>query len=194
VEGIAHDGWSPPRPIAYHVDDDMLYGEDGEGPGEHPVENLSPYPVNLAGDWDNRPGNVDGNAYEIFHGLVLAGSYVKTRTRLTTMESANESARRAVNAILQDFHAGEVPDRCQLWDPEQNEIDDLQILKDIDAQLVGKGAPHLFEILGLEELVDGDVPTPAAIMDALAREVGLGGPIAGFPIKVVRRVLEVLFR
>ncbi|HZI16767.1 MAG TPA: phytoene dehydrogenase, partial [Myxococcus sp.] len=35
--------------------------------------------------------------------LVFAGTYLKTFTRMTTMESANESARHAVNAIIDHY-------------------------------------------------------------------------------------------
>lgn len=203
-EGLAHDGWMPPRPFAFHVDDDMLYEDSGPGAGERPVENLSPYPVNLAGDWDNHPGSVEGYAYEMFEGLVLAGSYVKTRTRLTTMESANESARRAVNAILDDYAANSetlnarVPARCQLWDPEDYEIDDLGILKEIDAKLMEQGLPHMFEILDVEKLLDGDLGAldPAAVLDAI---LGSSSPsarafaAAGAPIRLIRALLEALF-
>jgi hypothetical protein len=39
--------------------------------------------------------------YPVYYNrLVFAGTYLKTFTRMTTMESANESARHAVNAIL----------------------------------------------------------------------------------------------
>jgi hypothetical protein len=200
AEGIAYEGWQPQAPFAYHVDDDMLYAvRPGAGPAERPVENLSPYPVNLAGDWDNRPGRVDRYYYDLFLGVAITGAYAKTWTRLTTMESANESARRAVNGILVDYrdkHPGRhnVPDRCQLWNPEDNELDDLELLKKIDAALVERGLPHLFEILEIEKLVEGglEVLDPSAILDAVLGRLG-GGPIAGLPVNVVRRALASLF-
>jgi hypothetical protein len=191
-KGLAHDGWMPPRPFAFHVDDDMIYAPSGAGTGERPVENISPYPVNLAGDWDNHPGSVEGNSYEMFEGLVLAGSYVKTRTRLTTMESANESARRAVNAILDDYALSSgaaqarVPDRCQLWNPEDYELDDFQILKDIDAALMEQGLPHMLEILDVEKLFDGGLGAlgSTATLDSLAA--------LGVPVRLIRSLLEAL--
>lgn len=45
--------------------------------------------------------------------LFLAGDYVKTSTDLACMEAANESARLAVNAILDDAQSSEPP--CDLW-------------------------------------------------------------------------------
>jgi hypothetical protein len=195
-DGLAYEGWRPPVPFAYHVDDDMRY--EARAGGERPVENLSPYPVNLAGDGDNRPGNVDRYYDDLFLSVAVAGAYTKTWTRLTTMESANESARRAVNAILVDYRRYfpdwlNVPDRCQLWDPEDNELDDLQILKDIDAALVEQGLPHLFDILGIEQLVAGGlgVPDPSVILDTVLGSAG--GSIAGAPIHLVRRALASLF-
>ncbi|MGH9884086.1 MAG: hypothetical protein ACREBE_01050, partial [bacterium] len=48
------------------------------------------------GLWQHR----DGGYVMHFGNLVFAGTYMRTFTRLATMESANESARHAVNAIL----------------------------------------------------------------------------------------------
>jgi uncharacterized protein with NAD-binding domain and iron-sulfur cluster len=194
--GLVQKGWTPPQPFAFHVDDDMLY--EGQR-AEHPFENLSPYPVNLAGDWDNHPGSVEGDAYEIFKGLVLAGAYVKTRTRLTTMESANESARRAVNGILDDYRRSDpaVSGRCQIWNPEENEVDDLGLLKDIDAALMERGLPHMLEILDVEKLLDAGptVPSSAALLDAFLASSGpLGEALAaaGLPVRLLRAMLETL--
>jgi hypothetical protein len=95
-----------------------------------PGWNRSPYLVNLQGEqarrpcgepWstlsrssrDRRPGDGlhfgteqclwahrDGGYVVHFDNLVFAGTYMRTFTRLGTMESANESARHAVNAVL----------------------------------------------------------------------------------------------
>jgi uncharacterized protein with NAD-binding domain and iron-sulfur cluster len=45
--------------------------------------------------------------------LVLASSYVRTETDLATMESANEAARRAVNAIID--RSGSMVRPCPVW-------------------------------------------------------------------------------
>lgn len=75
---------------------------------------------------------------------------MKTYTRITSMEAANESARHAVNAILR---VSETPcDRCEIWDPEDNELDDLQWLRDLDAKNFSKGLPHFAKILDWDEL------------------------------------------
>ncbi|WP_437960342.1 FAD-dependent oxidoreductase [Sorangium sp. So ce119] len=192
---IEHVGWKPLRPFAYHLDDGVIY-ERQSGAEERPVENLHPYPVNLAGDWDNHPGTVERDAYEIFEGVVLAGAYVKTRTRLTTMESANESARRAVNAVLNDYHEAHPDERlplpCRLFDPEENEVDDLQFLKELDADLVKLGLPHFLEILEVESLIDGDLPLLAP-GELLPRILQALPAIPGLPLALLRRALQAVF-
>ena len=60
------------------------------------------------GSWQYRP-----EATTALPNLVLAGDYVRTHTDLATMEGANESARRAVNAILDRVASGD--ERCAIW-------------------------------------------------------------------------------
>lgn len=141
-----------PTPIAYSLDANLRW-QDGKLVG-----NDSPFLVNQTGDYGKRPGRLDRTAknvsrYEVIAGAyVLAGTFMQTFTRLTSMEGANESARHAVNALLQKL---EVPgDRCQIWDPEDNEIDDLAWFKELDAELYSKHRPHFTDILGWDELPD----------------------------------------
>ena len=61
----------------------------------------------------------DGGYPVHYNGLVFAGTYLRTFTRLTTMESANESARHAVNAILD--HATAVAPRQKNGDSAEME-------------------------------------------------------------------------
>jgi hypothetical protein len=68
------------------------------------------------------------------------------------MEAANESARHAVNAFLQHWQIG--GDRCDIWDPEDHELEDLQWLRDLDEALFDRKLPHLVDLLELEELPD----------------------------------------
>ena len=103
--------------------------------------------------------------------MVFGGTYLRTFTRLTTMESANESARHAVNAILDHAASAagiergapiELPrcaavpsgvgDYCPVWSWERFEFAELDFLKDVDAELLGRGLPHLWDILELDEL------------------------------------------
>lgn len=143
-----------PRPSCFHLDENLVFNS-GEGTVK---ANQTPYLINRPGEWTLRPGRLAPEGYEVqAERWVLAGCYMKTYTRLTTMEAANESARHAVNAIL---HASRVEgDRCRIWNPEEHELPDLQFLKDLDALLVRDGLPHFVEILGLDEVPDALLPT-----------------------------------
>ncbi len=72
------------------------------------VGNSEPLFVNRKGTWQLRPDSVTR-----IPNLFLAGDYVRTNTDLATMESANESARRAVNGIL--AVSGSTSPRCRLF-------------------------------------------------------------------------------
>jgi hypothetical protein len=144
--------------------------------------NDTPFLINVPGQWRYRPG-LFMPAQLTFQDTVLrpeederiryrisnrrwvaAGTYMATTTQLTTMESANESARHAVNAILRclafgsgsDYNAqGQVyADLAEIWDPEKNELDDLEPLKRLDAKLVAEGLPHVMDILKIVDQVD----------------------------------------
>jgi hypothetical protein len=136
-----------PKPRAYHIDDNLLFAA-GRVHG-----NLTPFLINNANDWDNRPrcnpwipGRARAipekkgdspNVWQADHGgyrihadcVVFCGHYMRTFTRMTTMEAANESARHAVNAILDHMQATQDKDGdqdrkpvnsdyCEIWDPE----------------------------------------------------------------------------
>lgn len=215
-DGIADSTWSPPIPLAYHVDDDMLYGnrdrEEVECGArkmvtrELPRANEAPYLVNLAGDWKKRPGEgLPDLGYEVMlKNFVLAGSYLRTHTRLATMESANESGRHAVNAILRHLRTEHPEERfpgdCLTWNPEEEEVDDLDLAKRIDQDLFAAGLPHALDILGVEELVDfeeprgapGDPPGGRATVgeELLSRALGqLGGNPGGLLVRNLRRLI-----
>ena len=150
---------------------------DGNG---LPAENQAPYLLPVTGDWETRPGadpwdptgpgaaspfesTVDG-IWQADHGgylvhwgrLVFAGTYTRTFTRLTTMESACESARHAVNAILDHRGSRRVgrrrtqdtrsraatagpaaPEYCRVWDPERSVLHDrpTKMARDLDRML-----------------------------------------------------------
>jgi hypothetical protein len=80
--------------------------------GPRAPHNPDPLLVNIAGSWRHRPEA----ATELDH-LVVAGDYVRTSTDVATMEAANESARRAVNAILDRVSARH--SRCAVMDMYQ---------------------------------------------------------------------------
>lgn len=80
--------------------------------------NGTPLFVNTVGSWSHRPTADVG-----FDNLYLAGDYVRTNADLATMESANESARRAVQALLDaDGFTGAAV--------KINDIDHLGLLED----------------------------------------------------------------
>jgi uncharacterized protein with NAD-binding domain and iron-sulfur cluster len=70
--------------------------------------NKEPLLVNTAGSWSDRPASTTALV-----NFFLAGDFVRTYTDLATMEGANESARRAVNALLD--HVGSSQERCAVW-------------------------------------------------------------------------------
>jgi uncharacterized protein with NAD-binding domain and iron-sulfur cluster len=70
--------------------------------------NAEPLMINTRGSYAWRPDADVG-----LPNMFIAGDYVRTYTDLATMEGANESGRRAVNALLQA--AGSSAERCKLW-------------------------------------------------------------------------------
>jgi hypothetical protein len=172
-----------PRPTAYALDATISFGRHDPGrpassagmpesaPGAMPTfrsprggaiaRNGSPFLVNRTSAYQTRPGRLSTgltgskciSRYDVIAGsYVVAGTYMQTFTRLTSMEAANESARHAVNAFLQDWKIG--GDRCEIWDPEDHELEDLQWFKDLDEELFRRKLPHLIDILELQELPD----------------------------------------
>jgi uncharacterized protein with NAD-binding domain and iron-sulfur cluster len=128
-----------PDPHDYHLDEHLELDADGK-----PARNCAPYLVSRPGEWQARPGE-PGN-YQLGAGRwVIAGTFMKTYTRLTTMESANESARHAVNALLRAVDYQGVP--CDTFDPEAYELPDLTWLKELDDHLVDAGLPQALRIL-----------------------------------------------
>ncbi len=172
-----------PDPLWYHIDDDLRF--DDAKPGvDH---NRTPYLLSRPKEFAERPGRISqehGVAYDVafaddagFHGIVLAGSYMQTYTRLATMESANESGRHAVNAIIRDCRrrggpGTRVGQLCPTWNPEDAEFPDLLWLKELDQRLKERGLPHLVTILELDPLLSA---TPG-----------------GDPMAQVGRLIEVL--
>lgn len=107
--------------------DDPKKHHDEAAPAYVPTRNYAPFLINVKDEWNLRPrgepwspndlvsrgrvagdGTDDGpiwtparDGYPVYHGnLVLAGTHMRTFTRMATMEAANESARHAVNTIL----------------------------------------------------------------------------------------------
>ena len=100
--------------------------------------NATPLLVNTAGSWVNRP-----TARTAIPNLFLAGDYVQTNIDLATMEGANESARAAVNALL-DESGSSAPHATmyKLYQPPE-----LEPLKRIDAVLYKAHLKNALDLL-----------------------------------------------
>ncbi|MEU5406145.1 hydroxysqualene dehydroxylase [Nocardia asteroides] len=98
--------------------------------------NADPLLINTAGSWDARP-----NAHGSIENLFLAGDYVRTDIDLATMEGANESARAAVNALLDV--AGSSAQRCRTF--RLRRTPELEPLRLIDADRYARGLPNMFD-------------------------------------------------
>lgn len=104
------------------------------GPSPRNREQLLIHP---AGTLYHRP-----SAATAIPNFFLAGDYVRTDVDLATMEGANESARRAVNALLDAD--GSTAERCRIWPlfrpPE------LEPLKRVDELRYQLGLPNTFDL------------------------------------------------
>lgn len=172
-----HEATSVPDPILYHLDENVEFERNppaGGASGKLPSLNKTPLLINRPGEYARRPGRLHPTkGYALQPGnLVLAGTYMQTYTRLTTMEAANESGRHAVNGILsaaRDPCSSARPypaERCSIADPEAHEPDDLKFLVELDEQLYEHRLPHFVDILELRE-VPRALLRPAPDMSAL---------------------------
>jgi hypothetical protein len=136
-------------------------------PGMNAVPGQNPPPL---------PGLEDD---EIFYRPTLkrwfmVGNQMATYTRMSTMESANESARHAVIGMLyavlndsdtdahgqprqHDYAGGGrlLGDMPKIWNPERYEFDDAKALKRLDERLLDNGLPHFMDILRIDDWLDG---------------------------------------
>jgi hypothetical protein len=104
--GAASPSKSSPPPSS--LDEDLWQDHKRQGKGG-PLQNAEPLLVNTVGSWKYRP-----KASTRIQNLLLAGDYIQTNTGLACMESANESARRAVNEVL--LRTGDRESApCEIW-------------------------------------------------------------------------------
>ena len=99
--------------------------------------NETPLLVNTVDSWHDRP-----TAVTKIPNLLMTGDFVQTDIDLATMEGANESARVAVNAILDEV--GSKAERAatyQLYDPPE-----FTLLKQVDQQLYRAGLPNALDL------------------------------------------------
>jgi uncharacterized protein with NAD-binding domain and iron-sulfur cluster len=183
-----------PEPLFWHLDQNLSQPSEEESIRDRREErsmnytNRSPFLISRPGRFKDRPG-VLKNGYTVEYGVVLAGYYTQTYTRVPSMEAANESARHAVNAILR--HIGEHTEEgqpkyrrsfCDIWNPEDREVDDLEFLRDLDEKLCARDLPHLMDIVELdylsEHLLRGGPDDPLDPLQLLARLRRLYRPAA----------------
>jgi len=174
----------PEKFLAYHLDDGIQFAtadveQDKAAPRatsnqklrRMPVLNASRYFIHPPGSHVERPlpETEIGN-------LVLAGDWVRNGTDLATMEGANEAARTAVNVIIErDQLDG---DLCQI--NELREPAEFDYAKKLDQDLYDRGAPHLFQVLGiLGQLDRGIAPAGSVGAVGLAASAVRGVQIAG---------------
>ena len=138
-----------------HLDEDIVYPDDGSLPPENRASLL----VHPPGSWAYRP-----EVTTAIPNLLLASDYVRTDTDLATMEAANEAARRAVNAILD--REGAIHDRAGVWEHEEPAA--FAWAQERDQRRFEDGDPHLFDSLRLDSLFG-----PAQLARRAARRVGL---------------------
>jgi hypothetical protein len=143
-----------PEPVYWHLDDSLEWRlDDSVEPPRGYYRNASPFHIQPPGKWQSLPGELDERGYSVEHGIAICGMYTKTYTRIPSMEAANESARHAVNAILRHSEYRSTNTPCDVWNPEDREIDDFAWLKEWDARLKARGQPHFIEIFGVDRLV-----------------------------------------
>lgn len=99
----------------------------------NPTVNHEPLLVNTVGSLAHRP-----RASTNIPNMFLASDYVRTHADLATMESANEAARRAVNAILGQLPGHHRP--CRVYPLREPSF--LEPLKAYDRMRFQKGLPH----------------------------------------------------
>jgi 15-cis-phytoene desaturase len=142
-EEIRHEVWEQ---IKVHVaacgqraltDDDLLHfylADSVEQRADGSLVNQEPLLINTVGSWWHRP-----EVTTRIPNLLLAADYVRTNTDIATMESANEAARRAVNAILLDSDSKETP--CAVWELEEPDVFAPQ--RKLDELCFTRGLPHV---------------------------------------------------
>jgi uncharacterized protein with NAD-binding domain and iron-sulfur cluster len=148
---IAHDAFEQIKrhlqyPGAPELRDDLLHStyldpgiirRDGKI-----VANLDPLLLNTVGHWDDRPA-----ADTAIGNLFLAGDYVRVDFDITSMEGANEAARRAVGALLAEAGSSATPPTVFA----RQLPDEWAALRRVDDARYAAGQPHVLEA-GLEAL------------------------------------------
>ena len=103
------------------------------------LHNDDPFLMNCVGSWDLRP-----EASTAVPNLFLAADYVRTYSNVdfATMETANEAARRAVNALLKAAGSAQVPPVAMF---SGFELPEFARAKDVDRERWRQGLPHVLD-------------------------------------------------
>ncbi|WP_054816849.1 hydroxysqualene dehydroxylase [Nocardia arizonensis] len=145
-EEIAREVWAQMR---QHLDDVDATLRDADlhswfldpgvtwQPDQRRNANADPLLINTIGSWDCRP-----ETHGAIENLFLAGDYIRTNVDLATMEGANESARAAVNALL-DTVGSNAP-RCRVF--HMYRAVELDPLRRMDEDRYAAGQPNMFDL------------------------------------------------
>ncbi len=116
--------------VEWYLDPALVEHEEG-------VRNREPLLVNTVGSWRHRP-----DARTEIDNLTVAADYVRTNSDLATMESANEAARHAVNAIIERTGVNAEP--CEIRPLDEPSV--FEPLKAQDRLRYRLGLPHPGEV------------------------------------------------
>jgi uncharacterized protein with NAD-binding domain and iron-sulfur cluster len=116
-------------------------------------DDAEPLFVAYINTWRLRP-----QAFTAVSNLMLASDYVRTFTSVATMEAANEAARRAVNAIIQE--SGHRANLCPVWNVTEPRFS--FIFRMIDQHRYERGLPW---------------KEPPLFAKAATRAIARGGPV-----------------
>jgi len=114
---------------SWFLDPDIIIPHEDRPHGDI---NLEPLLINKPGTLKIRPGAATG-----ISNLFLASDYVRTTTDLACMEAANEAARRAVNAILEQ--SGSTAKPCKLFELYEPEF--FALFRHHDQKRFDRGEP-----------------------------------------------------
>jgi uncharacterized protein YqjF (DUF2071 family) len=169
VAGLSGGGAKCPLTTyaSYWLDNSILAAN---GPGLTREANVEPLLVNQENSWVLRP-----SAATHVENLVLAGDYVRTSTDFASMEAANESARRAVNALLPRLGYDGPLGQCPTWNLREPEL--FAPFKAVDMERFARGEQWLRP----EDLPRTILEKIEAGVDYVADEIGdIAETIAAF--------------
>ncbi|KRV49939.1 hypothetical protein AQ490_17910 [Wenjunlia vitaminophila] len=117
---------------SYHLDPAITYPNGGTT-----AANDESLIVSNVGSWDLRPTHNTA-----IPNLFLASDYVRDNLSCATMEGANETAKRAVNSLLEA--AGSDADACHVQ--PAYEMPEFRLLKKADEWRYKLGLPHVLDV------------------------------------------------